>query len=64
MAFDIAQQLKAILRATVRGAAPIIAVSHIPLGRAVISYCEAAMPLAGPGGGVGAVLLGSYEVPP
>lgn len=62
LALDIARQLKAILKATVKANAPIVAVSHIPLGRTMISYCEAALPLAGPGGLVGTVLIGGYEI--
>lgn len=62
LAFDIALQLKAIMRATAKAAAPVVAVSHIELGRSTVSYCEAALPLAGAGGRLATVLLGSYPI--
>lgn len=62
LAYDIGQQLRAILKAAARASSPIIAVSLIPLGRSTVSYCEAALPLAGPDGNLATVLLGAYEI--
>ncbi|MEJ0026416.1 MAG: PAS domain-containing protein [Rhizomicrobium sp.] len=62
LADDIRRQLRAILRATIRGGAPVVANSSVPLGRATDWYCEVALPLAGPGGGLSAVLFCSYPV--
>ena len=62
LAFDIAQQLRAILRATAKAMAPVIAISHVPLGRTVFSYGEVALPLTGEGGRLATVLLGSYPI--
>jgi hypothetical protein len=62
LAADIAQQLRALLKAACKAMAPVVAVSHVQLGRATISHCEVALPLSGAGGHVVTVLLGSYPV--
>ncbi len=62
LAFDIAQHLTAILKATVKADAPVVAVSHVQLGRATYVYSEVALPLADPDGRVAMMLLGSYPV--
>ena len=61
LADDIARQIKSILRVTIKAGAPIVAVSPIEFGRSTVFYYEVALPLAGPGGRVAAVLLGSYQ---
>lgn len=63
LATDIAQQLRAVLKAAQRARAPIVAVSHVQLGRTLVSHSEVALPLSGGGGGIASVLLGSYPVP-
>ena len=62
LAPDIAQQIKSILKSTIKAAAPIVAVSPIEFGRSTIFYCEVALPLSSPGARVAAVLLGSYQI--
>lgn len=62
LAFDVAQQIKAIVKATIRAAAPIVALSHVQLGRTVVSHSEVALPLSGAGGRIATVLLGSYPI--
>ncbi|HXC54606.1 MAG TPA: PAS domain-containing protein [Rhizomicrobium sp.] len=62
LAVDVAQQLKAILRSVDRAAAPVIAVSHVQLGRTAVSHSEVALPLSGAGGRIGTVMLGSYPI--
>ena len=64
LAFDIAQHLTAILRATVKAEAPVVAITHVELGRATYVYSEVALPLAGPDGRMAMVLLGSYPARP
>lgn len=61
LAFDIARQLRAILTAVVRDGEPIIAISHVLLGRLVESYSEVALPLAGADGALATILFASYE---
>jgi hypothetical protein len=62
LATDIAQQLRAVLKAACKAMAPVVAVSHVQLGRATVSHCEVALPLSGEGGRVATVLLGSYPL--
>lgn len=62
LAFDIAQHLTAILKATVKADAPVVAISLIPLGRATYAYSEVALPLSGLDGRTAMVLLGSYPI--
>ena len=61
LAGDINRQLKAILRATIKGGVPVVATSAVPLGRTTDWYCEVALPLAGPGGGLNTILFCSYR---
>ena len=62
LAPDIGAHLDAILKATCRVAAPVVAVSYVQLGRAFNSYTDVALPLAGAGGGIATVLLGSHPI--
>ncbi len=62
LAPDIAQQLRAILNAVNKALAPIVAVSHVRLGRSTITHAEVALPLAGADGRFASVLLGSCQV--
>ena len=62
LALDIAKQMTAILRATAKAMAPVVALSPVALGRTVNTYCEVALPLAGPGARLATVLLGCYPV--
>ncbi|HEY4940202.1 MAG TPA: PAS domain-containing protein [Rhizomicrobium sp.] len=62
LAFDIAKQLTAILKATAKAMAPVVAISPVALGRITNTYCEVGLPLSGPGGRLVSVLLGCYPV--
>lgn len=62
LAFDINKRLTAILKATVKAMAPIVAMSQVPLGRTAATYREVALPLSGANGGIATVLLGSYPI--
>jgi len=62
LADDIKRHLRAILRATVRGVAPIVAVSAVPLGRQTFWHCDVALPLAGLTGKLSTVLFASYPL--
>jgi hypothetical protein len=62
LAPDIADQLRAILKAASKSIAPILAVSRIRLGRETITHSEVSLPLADGGGRLSIVLFGSYQV--
>ena len=62
LAFDIARQLSAILKATAKAMAPVVAVSQVALGAGISTYSEVALPLYGTGARIGTVLIGSYPV--
>ena len=62
LAGDISQQLRAILRAVMRAAAPIVATSCVPLGRTTVWHCDVALPLATAAGRPGTVLFCSYPI--
>lgn len=62
LADDIKRQLRAVLKATMKGVAPVVAMSAVPLGRQTFWYCDVALPLAGPTGKLGTVLFCSYPV--
>ncbi len=62
LADDIAQQLRAILRATVRAGAPVVAVSPVQLGRITVWHSEVALPLSGAAGQITTLMLGCYPV--
>ncbi len=62
LAFDIARQLTAILKATTKAMAPVVAVSQVALGHGISTYCEVALPLYGAGAHIRTVLIGSYPV--
>jgi len=60
LADDIRRQLRAILNATLKAAAPVIARSAVPLGRATDWHCEVALPLAAATGAMNTILFCSY----
>lgn len=60
LAADLERQLHAVLAATTRAAAPVVACSAVPLGHTTAWFCDVALPLARPIGGMGAVLFCSY----
>ena len=62
LAFDIARQIAAILKATTKAMAPVVAVSQVALGAGISTYSEVALPLYGAGTRIGTVLIGSYPV--
>jgi hypothetical protein len=62
LAFDIARQITAILKATTKAMAPVVAVSQVALGRSLTTHSEVALPLYGTGARIGTVLIGSYPV--
>ncbi|HEY4940200.1 MAG TPA: PAS domain-containing protein [Rhizomicrobium sp.] len=62
LAFDIAKQLSAILKATSKAMTPIVALSQVPLGRTTATYCEVALPLSGIDCQMATVLFGSYPI--
>ncbi len=62
LADDLKRQLRAILKMAVNAAAPIVADSSVPLGRATCWYCDVALPLTGPTGRLATVLFCSYPL--
>jgi hypothetical protein len=60
LADDIKRQMRAILKATIKGGVPVVANSAVPLGRETHWYNEAALPLAGATGAMSTVLFCSY----
>jgi len=62
LADDLRRQLRAILTMAAKAAAPIVAESSVPLGRATYWYCDVALPLTGPTGLPAFVLFCSYPV--
>jgi hypothetical protein len=61
LAFDIAGQLRAIIKAMGKSPVPVVSISRVRLGHGLSTYSEVALPLSGRPG-TSTVLLGSYSI--